>query len=167
MNSTKWQNNLTVNAWFQVLVNHNITQFPFWFCCNHLFGYETVFRTRLLGFWGTLTNHPWMVMKVLKISLFKNSETLSQRVYKTEKKTETCFMVFLEQNTSDKICTVSVLEGKAPWNVICSKGIIVGYWWYFMRIFRVVLSNFVGVYWTSIFFSDDLHWKVMCETQVA
>ena len=40
-----------------------------------------------------------MVMKVLEISLFKNSETLSQRVYKTEKKTETCFMVFLEQNT--------------------------------------------------------------------
>ena len=38
-------------------------------------------------------------MKVLKISLFKNSETLSQRVYKTQTKTETCFMVFLEQNT--------------------------------------------------------------------
>lgn len=56
-------------------------------------------QLRLLGFWGTVTNHPWMVMKVLKISLFKNSETLSQRVYKTEKKTETCFMVFLEQNT--------------------------------------------------------------------
>lgn len=40
-------------------------------------------------------------------------------------------MAFLEHNTEDKIGTVSLLVGKAPWNVFCLKGKTVGYWWWF------------------------------------
>ena len=121
---------------------------------------STASEPGLTWFLENLTNHPWLVIKVLKFHRVWIQKPAVNELIQLKRKLIKMFDgIFRAQLTEDKIGTVSLLVGKAPWNFIFSKGRRNSW------VLMVVLWGYLGCYLISAVFIELRYFSLMTYTE--